>query len=289
MDLQGTIFAPYAMDTSTLLVRPIALIGFALKESNLEKKSNWKAYLNGDCIMLVWHHGSALQPCKCPLCRRQITLLVPGEVSLRERNDPNVAEVLGKIERYNHLFGGNTRSLVQFVAPSFFHAEHSQQPVRSLQIVVALLPSYREKVGEEEYYCIVIAMRFLKDAFTYPQRMQDLPFLLRRLLREIMDPQRSLPMVIKARVYIAVKELELDQRKTWFSLVMPFHGGIIPKYIIPSAMVLSAVYVISPVDIIPEGILGIVGLLDDLLVVFICFLHVAAIYRSVLYSRHGGS
>ncbi|KAL3574193.1 hypothetical protein D5086_024806 [Populus alba] len=97
MDLQQTIVAPYAMDTSTLLVRPIALIGFA------------------------------------------ITLLVPGEASLRERNDPNVAEVLGKIERYNHLFGGNTSSLVQ----------HSQLPARSLQIVVALIPSFREK-GEEE-------------------------------------------------------------------------------------------------------------------------------------------
>jgi hypothetical protein len=35
--------------------------------------------------------------------------------------------------------------------------------------------------------------------------------------------------------------------------------------------------------------LGIVGLLDDLLIVLICFLHVAAIYRSVLYYRHGGS
>lgn len=81
-------------------------------------------------------------------------------------------------------------------------------------------------------------------------------------------------------------------------------------------MILSAVYVLSPVDIIPEGILlfvlsicwilmdmfwslkviscnagilGIVGLLDDLLIVLICFLHVAAIYRSVLYLRHGGS
>jgi len=37
------------------------------------------------------------------------------------------------------------------------------------------------------------------------------------------------------------------------------------------------------------GIVGIVGLLDDLLIVLICFLHVAAIYRSVLYFRHGGS
>ncbi|KAF1894313.1 hypothetical protein Lal_00027159 [Lupinus albus] len=54
-------------------------------------------------------------------------------------------------------------------------------------------------------------------------------------------------------------------------------------------MILSAVYVISPIDIIPEGILGIVGLLDDLLIVLICFLHVATLYRSVLFRRHGGS
>ncbi len=37
------------------------------------------------------------------------------------------------------------------------------------------------------------------------QRLQDLPFLLRRLFREMTDPQRTLPLVIKARVFIAVK------------------------------------------------------------------------------------
>ncbi|XP_011031507.1 PREDICTED: E3 ubiquitin-protein ligase RNF170-like isoform X2 [Populus euphratica] len=114
---------------------------------NIACQANCSHWFCGDCIMLVWHHGSVLQPCKCPLCRRQITLLVPGEASLRERSDPDAAEVLRKIERYNHLFAGNTSGLIQ--------------------------------------------------------RMQDLPFLLRRLLREIMDPQRSLPLVIRARVYIA--------------------------------------------------------------------------------------
>eukprot|EP00257_Ricinus_communis_P017853 XP_015576395.1 E3 ubiquitin-protein ligase RNF170 [Ricinus communis] len=91
----------------------------------------------------------------------------------------------------------------------------------------------------------------------FRSRMQDLPFLLRRLLRELMDPQRSLPLVIRARVYIA--------------------------------MILSGIYILSPVDIIPEGMVGAVGLLDDILIGLICFLHVAAIYRSVLYYRHGGS
>ncbi|KAG8635674.1 hypothetical protein MANES_16G058241v8 [Manihot esculenta] len=99
--------------------------------------------------MLVWHHGSTIQPCKCPLCRRQIKLLVPSETSQRERHNPEVAEILQKVQAYNRLFGGQTNGLIQ--------------------------------------------------------RMQDLPFLLKRLLREIMDPQRSLPLVIRARVYIAIK------------------------------------------------------------------------------------
>ncbi|KAF5732793.1 E3 ubiquitin-protein ligase [Tripterygium wilfordii] len=168
---------------------------------NTPCQANCSHWFCGNCILLVWHHGSALQPCKCPLCRRQITLLVPAEASLSERHNPTVAEILGKIETYNRYFGGHTRGLIQ--------------------------------------------------------RLQDLPFLLRRLLREMLDPQRSLPLVIKARVYIA--------------------------------MILSVVYIISPVDIIPEGILGIVGLLDDLVIALVCFLHVAAIYRSVLFFRHGGS
>lgn len=63
--------------------------------------------------MLVWHHGSALQPCKCPLCRRQITLLVPTEASMMQRDKPEVAEVLRNVETYNRYFGGHSRGLTQ--------------------------------------------------------------------------------------------------------------------------------------------------------------------------------
>ncbi|XVE60673.1 hypothetical protein DITRI_Ditri05aG0147000 [Diplodiscus trichospermus] len=168
---------------------------------NVPCQANCSHWFCGNCIMLVWHHGSALHPCKCPLCRRMITLLVPGEASLRERHNSAVAEVLEKVEKYNRYFGGQSNSLLQ--------------------------------------------------------RLQDLPFLLRRLLREMTDPRRSLPLVIRARVYLAT--------------------------------FLSVIYIFSPIDIIPEAILGIVGLLDDLLIALVCFLHVAAIYRSVLYYRHGGS
>lgn len=63
--------------------------------------------------MLVWQHGSALQPCKCPLCRRLITLLVPSEASLRERHDSAVAEILERVEKYNRYFGGQSNGIMQ--------------------------------------------------------------------------------------------------------------------------------------------------------------------------------
>ncbi|KAK3004983.1 hypothetical protein RJ639_017901 [Escallonia herrerae] len=169
----------------------------------------------GNCILQVWNHGPAFQPCTCPLCRRQITLLVPSDASSQHHNDSEVSEILGKVEAYNRLFGLRTNGL--------------------------------------------------------SQRLQDLPFLLRRLLREMLNPQRSLPLVVKARVFLAVKYI--TQQGSVCSI----------------SMVLSAIYLISPVDIIPEAIFGIIGLLDDLVIVLVCFLHVAALYRSVLLYRHGGS
>lgn len=63
--------------------------------------------------MLVWRYEPAFQPCKCPLCRRQITLLVLSEASLRQRGRPEVAEILSLIETYNHCFGDHERGVIQ--------------------------------------------------------------------------------------------------------------------------------------------------------------------------------
>jgi RING finger protein 170 len=51
---------------------------------------------------------------------------------------------------------------------------------------------------------------------------------------------------------------------------------------------LSAIYVLSPIDILPENVLGLFGFFDDFLVLLIVFLHLAAVYRSLLLYRHGG-
>ncbi|XP_072970595.1 uncharacterized protein [Typha angustifolia] len=170
-------------------------------EFTLPCQANCSHWFCAQCILRVWHHGSALQPCKCPICRRFITLLVPADGLRRQQQGTEDSQTIENIEKYNRIFGGGSRSLIQ--------------------------------------------------------RLQDLPFFIRRLFREIMDPQRTLPFVFRARMIFA--------------------------------MVLSALYVLSPVDILPEAFLGIVGFLDDLLILLIVFLHLAAIYRSVLLYRHGGA
>lgn len=71
--------------------------------------------LSGSCILQVWDHGAALHPCKCPLCRREITLLVPSEAALRRHDMDEVAEILLRIERYNRLYGQRSEGLMQVV------------------------------------------------------------------------------------------------------------------------------------------------------------------------------
>ncbi|CAL4920029.1 unnamed protein product [Urochloa decumbens] len=127
-------------------------------------QANCSHWFCGECIIRVWHHGPAVQACKCPICRRLINLLVPAPLSDQE-DHPQVNRILGEIQHYNCIFGGAPRSLTQ--------------------------------------------------------RLQDLPFFIRRLFREMLDPQRTLPLVFRARMMMMVA--------------------------------LSAIYVLSPIDILPES------------------------------------
>lgn len=44
-------------------------------------------------------------------------------------------------------------------------------------------------------------------------------------------------------------------------------------------------YLISPLDMIPEAVFGILGLLDDMFVVFLLAIYVTVIYRRFLATR----
>ena len=71
--------------------------------------------LAGECILRVWQHSSVLQPCKCPICRRAITLLIPSEVSEAEQQDPEVERIQRDLAKYNRIFGGGPVSFMQVI------------------------------------------------------------------------------------------------------------------------------------------------------------------------------
>ena len=47
----------------------------------------------------------------------------------------------------------------------------------------------------------------------------------------------------------------------------------------------AIMYLISPLDLIPEAVFGILGLLDDLFIVLLLALYVTMIYRQFLANR----
>jgi hypothetical protein len=76
-------------------------------------QANCSHWFCGECIIRVWNHGPSVQPCKCPICRRLINLLVPANVSIDNDDDPQIQHVLGEVQHYNRIFGGTPRNLTQ--------------------------------------------------------------------------------------------------------------------------------------------------------------------------------
>ncbi|CAN6459144.1 unnamed protein product [Victoria cruziana] len=76
-------------------------------------QANCSHWFCGACILHVWHHGSVLQACKCPICRRAISLLIPCEAALHQCYEPEARQVIEEVEKYNRSFGGGSLSLIQ--------------------------------------------------------------------------------------------------------------------------------------------------------------------------------
>ncbi|CAL1410063.1 unnamed protein product [Linum trigynum] len=84
-------------------------------------KANCGHWYCGGCILQFWNYSAAARPCKCPMCSSSITKLTP-EASLLNQPEQGVKEVLRDVERYNRLYVGGARGLVQKVreSPLFF-------------------------------------------------------------------------------------------------------------------------------------------------------------------------
>ncbi|KAM0910153.1 hypothetical protein ACQ4PT_014310 [Festuca glaucescens] len=86
------------------------------------------------------------------------------------------------------------------------------------------------------------------------QWLLDQPFYIRRMLTEFRDTRREPPLFFKIQVMLAVA--------------------------------LSLLYLVSPIDLLPEAVLGYSGLLDDIVVFIVAYAYISAAYRAVLVARH---
>ena len=48
---------------------------------------------------------------------------------------------------------------------------------------------------------------------------------------------------------------------------------------------LFVLYIVSPIDLLPEAVLGAIGLVDDLLVVVLLLVVLAGVYRATLHAQ----
>ena len=65
----------------------------------------------GDCILQVWQYTLALQPCRCPICRQPINLLIPSDCVQNE--EPETERILQEIANYNRIHGRVSVGIVQ--------------------------------------------------------------------------------------------------------------------------------------------------------------------------------
>jgi len=74
-------------------------------------QANCSHWFCANCIIQVWQYSSSLKPCKCPLCRRPINLLVPTGV---DNNDDYEQDrlIVADIQRYNRLFGDQSNASI---------------------------------------------------------------------------------------------------------------------------------------------------------------------------------
>ncbi|CAN1278423.1 E3 ubiquitin-protein ligase RNF170 [Linum perenne] len=81
-------------------------------EFSVACKANCGHWYCGSCILQFWNYSAASRPCKCPMCSSSITNLTP-EASLLDLQGHEVTEVLKNVQRYNRLYIGGARGLVQ--------------------------------------------------------------------------------------------------------------------------------------------------------------------------------
>ncbi|KAG2410407.1 uncharacterized protein HKW66_Vig0010720 [Vigna angularis] len=200
-----------AMPTFTFLVKPITLTGFVQIAS---------------C-------SSGTSSCKCPLCRRPITLLIPTEHSLSQRHDPEVAQILSKIHAYNRVFGGQSSSFFKAASGDSSVSYDSLSTVLCLCDLVVISSRFALARFSPSLAVAVGRNLAVSGGRVVPPSVVAL-FLLCScdLFRTHLRPARDGVSGLNEEYWIPVPGL-MSEDSTWFSMSKAFHLGAIHYFLKP--------------------------------------------------------
>jgi RING finger protein 170 len=97
----------------------------------------------------------------------------------------------------------------------------------------------------------------------YNRRFSGLP-------RSLWDQLQEIPLLLR---HLLNELFTFNNMEIWFRLRFGF------------LFLISLMYFLSPLDIIPEALFGLLGYLDDFLVLIIMALYICSIYRQVIFQR----
>ena len=150
----------------------------------------------GPCVMAYYETGSWLHGMTCPVCRQEVSLLLPTSTLTEEQRTDEARQTLSSIHAYNRRFSGEPRTLLE--------------------------------------------------------NIQDAPVLFRHLMRELFSVH-GLVFMFRARVLLY--------------------------------LLLAFIYIISPLDLIPEAVAGFLGLFDDIIILVVVLVYVTVLYRNYVASQ----
>jgi len=84
-----------------------------------------------------------------------------------------------------------------------------------------------------------------------------------------------------------IRDLPAILRHLWRELFSV--GGLVFMFRARILLCLAAIviYLVSPLDVLPEAVFGLIGLLDDLFVVLLVLVYMTIIYRQIVADRGG--
>ncbi|XP_056146814.1 E3 ubiquitin-protein ligase RNF170 isoform X2 [Lampris incognitus] len=135
------------------------------------------------------------------------------------------------------------------------------------QMVTLLFPLFHEQTSPQSVQEEEARPQFiLREINDYNRRFSGQP-------RSLMDRLRDVPTLLRH----AFREM--------FSV-----GGLLerPGIQILLCLVGAFTYLASPLDFLPEALFGLLGFMDDLLVILLLFFHISVMYRGVVTQRLNG-